>query len=190
MLSVVVHATLPDVDPPSLTDDELYAFFSLLFAAGSETTRNAIAGGLLALIERPEQLADAARRRHAAPDCDRGDAALDHTVAVEAPHRHRADRAGRPADRSRATRCSSGRARPTATTPSSTAPSRFDIRRNPNPHLAFGHGIHYCLGANLARLEMRVMFDELLPAASALSSWPARSSGPAATATPASAASG
>ncbi len=57
MLSVVVHATLADVDPPALSDAELYSFFSLLFAAGSETTRNAIAGGLLALIERPAQFA-------------------------------------------------------------------------------------------------------------------------------------
>ena len=56
MLSVVVHATLGDVEPPQLTDVELYSFFSLLFAAGSETTRNAVAGGLLALIERPDQL--------------------------------------------------------------------------------------------------------------------------------------
>src|SRR5438067_9707169 len=56
MLSFVVHATLADEDPPQLTDLELYSFFSLLFAAGAETTRNAIAGGLLALIERPDQL--------------------------------------------------------------------------------------------------------------------------------------
>jgi len=39
----------------------------------------------------------------------------------------------------------------------------FDIRRDPNPHLSFGHGLHYCLGANLAKLEMRVVFEELLP---------------------------
>ena len=57
MLSIVVQATLEDEDPPMLSDGELYAFFSLLFAAGAETTRNAIAGGLLALVERPAQLA-------------------------------------------------------------------------------------------------------------------------------------
>ena len=42
-------------------------------------------------------------------------------------------------------------------------PMEFDITRDPNPHLGFGHGLHYCLGANLARLEIRVMFEELLP---------------------------
>jgi cytochrome P450 family 142 subfamily A polypeptide 1 len=41
-------------------------------------------------------------------------------------------------------------------------PDIFDVRREPNPHLAFGMGTHFCLGANLARLEIRVMFEELL----------------------------
>jgi len=42
-------------------------------------------------------------------------------------------------------------------------PDVFDIARKPNAHLGFGHGVHYCLGANLARLELRVLFEELLP---------------------------
>ena len=41
-------------------------------------------------------------------------------------------------------------------------PDRLDVTRNPNPHLAFGFGPHFCLGASLARVELRVMFDELL----------------------------
>jgi cytochrome P450 len=41
-------------------------------------------------------------------------------------------------------------------------PDVFDISRKPNPHLGFGQGVHYCLGANLARLELRVLFEELL----------------------------
>jgi cytochrome P450 len=41
-------------------------------------------------------------------------------------------------------------------------PFRFDLRRDPNPHLTFGHGAHFCLGANLARLEIRVVLDALL----------------------------
>ena len=43
------------------------------------------------------------------------------------------------------------------------APMEFDVARSPNPHLGFGHGLHYCLGASLARLEIRVTLEELLP---------------------------
>jgi cytochrome P450 len=42
-------------------------------------------------------------------------------------------------------------------------PMELDVGRRPNPHLGFGHGLHYCLGASLARLEIRVMLEELLP---------------------------
>jgi cytochrome P450 len=47
-------------------------------------------------------------------------------------------------------------------------PGRFDIRRRPNPHLVFGHGPHFCLGAHLARIQMRALFDEVLARTSAL----------------------
>ena len=48
------------------------------------------------------------------------------------------------------------------TPPCSTIPTGFDVRRDPNPHLAFGFGPHFCMGASLARLELKVMFAELL----------------------------
>jgi cytochrome P450 len=47
-------------------------------------------------------------------------------------------------------------------------PDRFDIRRHPNPHLAFGHGPHFCLGAHLARTQMRALFDQVLARTSSL----------------------
>lgn len=162
MLSIVVHATLDDVEPPSLTDAELYAFFSLLFSAGSETTRNAIAGGLLALIERPAQL-----------EALRADPALLTTALEEmlrwttpSPAKRRtatrpvelAGHAVAPGDKVLFWEGSANRDEQVF-----AASMEFDIRRTPNPHLAFGHGLHYCLGASLARLEMRVVFEELLP---------------------------
>jgi cytochrome P450 len=157
-----VHATLDEVDPPSLTDPELFLFFSLLFSAGSETTRNAIAGGLLALIERPEQL-------HAL----RADPSLLATATEEMLRWTTPS----PSKRRTATRATSLAGHDIASgdkvlfwEASANRDERvfddamaFDIRRDPNPHLAFGHGVHYCLGASLARLELRVVFEELLP---------------------------
>jgi len=162
MLSLVVQATLDDVDPPSLTDAELYGFFSLLFAAGSETTRNAIAAGLLALLERPAQLAALRSDLGLLPG------AIEEMLRWTTPS---------PSKRRTATRRTALRGH--AIEPgqkvlfwegSANRDERvfvrsmeFDIRRTPNPHLAFGHGLHFCLGATLARLEMRVLFEELLP---------------------------
>jgi cytochrome P450 len=161
MLSVVVHARLADVDPPALSDGELYAFFNLLFAAGSETTRNAVAGGLLALLQAPQQLAALRAEPRALPP------ALEEMLrwTTPAPSKRRtATRATelgghtiRPGDKVLFWEGSANRDERVF-----ARAMEFDVRREPNPHLAFGNGVHFCLGANLARLEMRVIFAELL----------------------------
>ena len=53
-----------------------------------------------------------------------------------------------------------------------TDPERFDVTRSPNPHIAFGFGTHFCLGASLARLEIRTFFEELLRGSPGCGSWP------------------
>jgi cytochrome P450 len=163
MLSLVVHATLQDVEPSTLSDGELYAFFVLLFSAGSETTRNAIAGGLLALLERPAELA--ALRADPGLMAPAIEEMLRWTTPAPSKRRTatRPTELGghtiRPGDKVLVWEGSANRDERAF-----ARPMEFDVRRDPNPHLAFGHGVHFCLGANLARLEMRVLFEELLPA--------------------------
>jgi cytochrome P450 len=158
MLSVVANAT---VDEDGLSDLELYLFFSLLFSAGAETTRNAVAGGLLALADNPSQF-DALRS-----DSELLPTAVEEMVRWTSPS---------PSKRRTATRdvslggCAieagqkvqiweaSANRDPLVFADADT----FDVTRKPNPHLGFGQGVHYCLGANLARLELRVLFEELL----------------------------
>jgi len=162
MLSLVVQATLDDVDPPRLTDGELYMFFSLLFAAGSETTRNAIAGGLAALVEHPDELARLRAEPALMPT------AVDELLrwTTPSPSKRRTATVGtelagttiRPGEKVVVWEGSANRDDTTF-----GRADRLDLSRSPNPHLTFGHGIHHCLGANLARLEMTVMFEELLP---------------------------
>ena len=160
MLSVVANESLAD-DAPAMSDLELYLFFSLLFSAGAETTRNAVAGGLLALANHPEQL------REVREDLDTLPTAVEEMVRWTSPSpskRRTATRdvtlGGASIEAGQKVQIWEGSANRDASVFDDA--DEFDIARKPNPHLGFGQGVHYCLGANLARLELRVLFEELL----------------------------
>jgi cytochrome P450 len=160
LLSVVIRAHMPSEHPPALGDDELVFFFSLLFTAGSETTRKAMAGGLRALVENPAELARL-RREPALLET-----AVEEIVRWTTPSVYKrrtatcdlelAGQKIRAGEKVTFWEMSANRDERVF-----AEPFRFDVGRDPNPHLGFGQGVHYCLGANLARLEMRVMFEEL-----------------------------
>jgi cytochrome P450 len=161
LLSIVIDAELAGEAEPRLSDGELTLFFALLFTAGAETTRKALAGGVRALAERPDQLA-LLRARPALLD-----GAIEEIVRWTSPSAYKrrtatedvalGDEALRAGDKVTIWEASANRDERTF-----ADPFRFDVARDPNPHLGFGQGRHYCLGANLARLEMRVMLEELL----------------------------
>jgi cytochrome P450 len=158
-----VHAEVEGEDgvPEPLSPLELYMFFSLLIAAGSETTRNAIALGMAALIEHPEQM-DALRR-----DLSLVDRATEEILRWSSPTLYNR----RTATVDVVLGGTEIHAGEKVTLWWASAdfdeevfddPFRFDITRDPNPHLAFGYKSHFCLGAGLARMEIRIMLEELL----------------------------
>ena len=164
MLSVVANAKPDDFEgeaAPAMSDLELYLFFSLLFSAGAETTRNAVAGGLLALADHPEQL------RSLRSDLELLPTAVEEMVRWTSPSPSKRRTATRPVtlggasiEAGQKVQIWEGSANRDASVFDEA--DEFDITRKPNPHLGFGQGVHYCLGANLARLELRVLFEELL----------------------------
>ena len=152
-----------NIDGESLSPAEVASFFILLVIAGNDTTRNAISHGLLAFAEHPDQRAlwqaDPIRR---IPYRRRGDRALGVTHHLDAAHRGPAHHTRAARIWSRVTSSSCSTTRPTATRRPSRIPTRFDVRRSPNPHVGFGAaGPHYCLGAHLARQEIAVLFRQL-----------------------------
>ncbi len=158
LISRVVHA---EIEGERLSDGEVLGFCILLLVAGNETTTNLIGNAMQTLLEHPEAMA----RLRADPS--RIPAALEEVLRFRAPVRamFRVTKAEVPLD---------GTAIPqdesvlawigSANRDESVFPdaARFDIDRSPNPHIAFGHGIHQCLGAPLARLESRVALEALL----------------------------
>jgi cytochrome P450 len=143
-----------------MTSDELIMFLILLVVAGNETTRNALAGGLVAFTRFPEQ------RRELLDHPELMDLAVEEIVRYVSPvisfmrtvtedHTYRGVDL-RTGDRVLLLYQSANRDEEVF-----EAPDELRIDRDPNPHLAFGIGTHYCLGANLARAEIKVAFEEL-----------------------------
>jgi cytochrome P450 len=150
-----------EADGDRLDDGELAMFLVQLLVAGNETTRNALSGGLVAFSENPEQWARLRGEPHLV------DPAVDEVLRWTTPVVYFMRTTTRPvtldgqsipagapvvlhymsANRDEA------EFGPTA--------DRFDIARDPNHHLSFGSGPHFCLGAALARIELRAMLDAL-----------------------------
>jgi cytochrome P450 len=160
LLGDLIRTTAEDGD--RLSPSELRGMAFLLLIAGHETTVNLITNAVHALLTHPGQLA--ALRA----DMSLIDGAVEEALRYEGPVENATFRyavepleiAGRTVDRGDPVMiCLSAADRDGSRYP---APDRFDIRREPRGHLAFGHGIHYCLGAPLARLEARTAIRTLL----------------------------
>jgi cholest-4-en-3-one 26-monooxygenase len=145
-----------------LSDDEVCGYMLQLAAAGNETTRNAIAFGLHALLLRPEQMAllragNGTLPNSAIEEILRWSAPTIHTVRLALQDLELHGQTIRAGDRV-ALVLGSGNFDPSQF----EAPDAFNVMRSPNEHIAFGTAAHTCLGLHVARLELKVMFEELL----------------------------
>lgn len=158
LASILLNA---EVDGFRLNAGEFNSFVLMLAVAGNETTRNLISGGMLALMEHPEQRAHLLANPSLVPSaveemlrwvspvtCFRRTASRDTELAGQKIREN---------EKVVVYYASANRDESVF-----EDANRFDVGRTPNEHLAFGVGEHFCLGASLARLEIRVMFTELL----------------------------
>ncbi|MEX2237813.1 MAG: cytochrome P450 [Dehalococcoidia bacterium] len=149
------------VDGEPLTDEEILFFCYLLILAGNETTRNAISGGMLAFFENPDQLQKLRANPALLPS------ATEEILRYISPVTHMTRAATRDTElRGKQIKTGDKVALwyPSANRDAHVFPDAdtFNIERSPNDHLAFGIGEHFCLGAGFARMEISVMFEELL----------------------------
>ena len=158
LLSVLGNA---EVSGQKLTELQLFHNGFLYIVGGLETARNAISGALLALIQHPDQCArladEAALMPTAIEEILRWTSPITHIMRVATHHTEIAGRQIREGDHVALWIPSANRDACVF-----YDPYRFDLSRNPNEHIAFGKGEHFCAGAHLARLELRLMLADLL----------------------------
>ncbi|MEJ5255852.1 MAG: cytochrome P450 [Acidimicrobiales bacterium] len=158
LMSILVHA---EVDGDRLADDELVQESLLILVGGDETTRHVVSGGMEQLIRHPDQ------RQKLIDDPSLLDSAVEEMLRWVTPIKNMA----RTVTRDVELRGQKLRAGQKVLLLYHSAnrdeevfedPFRFDIERSPNDHVAFGFGTHFCLGASLARLEVKIMTERLL----------------------------
>jgi cholest-4-en-3-one 26-monooxygenase len=149
-----------EIEGDKLTDQEILWFCALLFGAGSETTRNAITGGLLAFCQHPDQMAKLVAEPALLPS------AVEEILRFVTP----ANFLSRWATTDFELEGKTIRKGDMVNLYWSSAnrdervfdhPEDFDITRSPNDHLTFGHGAHFCLGSGVARIELRTVFERM-----------------------------
>jgi hypothetical protein len=157
----VVSLLLAAEDGDQLSEEELVSQLVLLFVAGHETTTSLIGSGLLALARHPEE------QQRLREDPSLGPAAVEEMLRYESPANTVArivyegiSVGGKRIEEGQLMLCMSGAANRDPDV--FAAPDHFEIGRSPNPHVSFGGGVHFCLGAPLARLEAQICFERLL----------------------------
>jgi cholest-4-en-3-one 26-monooxygenase len=159
ILTVLVHT---EVDGQKLNNGEIFLMFLLLIIAGNETTRNAASHGMLALMNNPDQYTKLRENPDIMP------LAIEEIVRWASPVMHFERHVTKDTE-IRGVKIKEGQ-EVTLWYPSANRDEdvfgdtgdQFIVDRKPNDHIAFGKGEHFCLGANLARFELRILFEELM----------------------------
>lgn len=150
------------IDGEPLSDVDTVSYYVIVASAGHDTTKDAISGGLLALIENPDELA---RLRK---DPSLMGTAVEEMIRWTTPVKEFMRTAAADTE-VRGVPIAAGESVYLAYVSGNrdeevfAEPFRFDVSRDPNKHVAFGYGVHFCLGAALARMEMNSLFSELIP---------------------------
>ena len=160
LVSVLCHA---EVDGNKLDDESLVQESLLILIGGDETSRHVITGGMLALLDHPDQ-----REKLAAHKDDEAymTTAMEEILRWVTPIKNMARTSNKEVEIKGQTIQEGEQVilmYPSANRDEEIfdEPFKFDLERDPNPHLAFGFGTHFCLGASLARLELKIMFERV-----------------------------